>query len=540
MSQEDLFRTLFERSPDAIFIEDAGGHVLDCNSAAAALHRTSRAFLVGKHSTDLVPPEHRARVISTLDAPEEFESFSLTADGLSVPVSIRTSRIDYNGQPALVLNVRDVTDRKKFEQNLRALNDELELRVQSRTAALAHANEVLREEIGERNRAEEDRRKLEGQMRYAQRMEAVGRLAGGVAHDFNNLLTVIIGRCEVLMDRLGSRDPMVSEIMMIHDAAQKAASVTRQLLAFGRKQVLQPKILDVNVVITNMQSMLTSLVSGNIQLKINCGTDVWRIEADLGQIEQVILNLVVNSIDAMPDGGELEIETEGIELSEDRVQLGYSIQKGRYAVFSVRDTGRGMDPETLSHAFEPIFTTKEDKGTGLGLSSVYGIIKQSGGYVSPTSEIGKGTTFKIYLPGLDRPAEPLTSRNEPAPSGNETILLVEDAQVVREIARELLEFRGYNVIEAASGQEAIQTCETHDSVIDLMLSDIIMPSMNGRELAEQAARLRPGMKILLMSGFADEITRNQLVKRGFEFIAKPFTSSALAIKVREVLDRRSS
>ena len=538
VEQEELFRTLFESSPDAIFIEDTGGYVLDCNPAAATLHRTTRGLIVGKHVSDLVPPEHRSRVIATPDAPEEFEGLSLTADGLTIPVCIRTRRIEYKGQPALLLNVRDITDRKRFEQNLRAMNDELELRVQSRTAALVRANEILREEIVERGKAEEDRRKLEEQIRNAQRMEAVGRLAGGVAHDFNNLLTVIIGRCEVMMERLSGNHPMLPDVMLIHDAAQKAASVTRQLLAFGRKQVLQPKILDLNAVITNMKAMLGSLIGENVQFNVKHGLNVLRVEADRGQIEQVILNLVVNSLDAMPDGGVLEIETANVELSEDNVELGFSIQSGRYAMFSVHDTGRGMDAETLSHVFEPFFTTKgEAKGTGLGLSTVYGIVKQSNGYISTTTEAGKGTTFKIYLPGLDGVAEPLTSTSESVPSGHETILLVEDAHVVRKLARELLEFRGYIVIEASSGEEAIHVCKTHGSMIDLLLSDIIMPNMNGRELAELAAKLRPGMKILLMSGYADEITRNQLVRNGYQFIAKPFTSNALAVKVREVLDR---
>jgi PAS domain S-box-containing protein len=535
---EDLFRTLFESSPDAIFIEDPQGYVLDCNPAAAILHRTDRTRLVGKHVTELVPPEWRARLITALDDfPFEFEGVSLTADGNSIPVGIRTSRIDYDGKPAILLNVRDIADRKRLEERLRASNDELELRVQNRTAALARANEILRDEITERNRAEDGRRHLEEQVQEAQRMEAVGRLAGGVAHDFNNLLTVIIGRCEVMLDRLSGNHPMLPDVMLIHDAAHKAAGVTRQLLAFGRKQVLQPRILDLNLVISNMKAIMISLISENIHLKVTLDSETWRVEADRGQIEQVVMNLVVNAIDAMSKGGELEISTNNEDLDTRSTGFGPPPTPGHYAVLSVRDTGEGMSAETLSHIFEPFFTTKGDsKGTGLGLSTVYGIVKQSGGYIHAVSAPGQGSTFKVYLPGLDRSADPLHAEHKEAPRGMETVLLAEDAHVVRKLTRELLENRGYRVIEAASGEEAVNICSTYSGRIDLVLSDVIMAHMNGHEVAEQVVRIRPGIKVLLMSGYADEITRNQIAKTGFKFIAKPFTSNGLGLKVREALD----
>jgi two-component system cell cycle sensor histidine kinase/response regulator CckA len=535
---EELFRTLFESSPDAIFIEDTRGYVLDCNPAAAMLHRTDREHLVGKHVTELVPPEWRAKVlISAEEFPFEVEGLSLTADGSSIPVGIRTSRIEYNGRPALLLNVRDITDRKRLEERLRASNDELELRVQNRTAALARANEILREEIAERNRSEEERRRLEEQVQEAQRMEAVGRLAGGVAHDFNNLLTVIIGRCEVMLDRLSANHPMLPDVMLIHDAAHKAAGVTRQLLAFGRKQVLQPRILDLNAVISNMKAIMLSLISENITMQVTLDPGTLRVEVDRGQLEQVIMNLVVNAIDAMSKGGELEIITSNEELDSAVTEFGLPPQPGRYAVLSVRDTGDGMDPETLTHIFEPFFTTKgSTKGTGLGLSTVYGIVKQSGGYIRARSTPGKGSTFEVYLPGLERAADPLYSENQQAPRGVETILLAEDSHVVRKLTRELLENRGYRVIEAASGEEAVHICQTYAGKIDLILSDIIMAHMNGHEVAEQTGKIRPGIKVLLMSGYADEITRNQIAKTGYKFIAKPFTSNGLGLKVREALD----
>ena len=535
---EELFRTLFESSPDAIFIEDTRGYVLDCNPAAAILHRTERTQLIGKHVTELVPPDWRAKVIISADEfPFEVEGLSLTADGASIPVGIRTSRIEYNGKPALLLNVRDITDRKRLEERLRASNDELEVRVQNRTAALARANEILREEIAERNHAEEERRRLEEQVQEAQRMEAVGRLAGGVAHDFNNLLTVIIGRCEVMLDRLSANHPMLPDVMLIHDAAHKAAGVTRQLLAFGRKQVLQPRILDLNAVISNMKAIMVSLISENIQLKVTLDPGTWRVEADRGQVEQVIMNLVVNAIDAMSRGGELEILSSNENLEAGCTDFGLPPQPGRYAALSVRDNGDGMDAETLSHIFEPFFTTKgEAKGTGLGLSTVYGIVKQSSGYIRAVSSPGHGSTFTVYLPGLDRAPDPLYSESQDAPRGIETVLLAEDAHVVRKLTRELLENRGYRVIEAASGEEAVNICQTFAGKIELLLSDVIMSHMNGHELAEQVTRIRPGIKVLLMSGYADEITRNQIAKTGFKFLAKPFTSNGLGLKVREALD----
>jgi two-component system, cell cycle sensor histidine kinase and response regulator CckA len=375
----------------------------------------------------------------------------------------------------------------------------------------------------------------EDQIRGAQRIEAIGRLAGGVAHDFNNLLTVILNRCESMLNRLGSNDPMLPDVMLIHDAALKAAAVTQQLLAFGRKQVLQPTVVDLNTVIFSMKTMLLSLISENIHLSITLQPDVWRVEADKGQLEQVIVNLVVNAIDAMSGGGSLEIRTASVELDPNNNRLNFPIRAGRYVEFSVRDTGGGMDPETMAHVFEPFFTTK-DKGTGLGLSMVYGIVKQSGGYVAVSSAAGEGSTFKVYLPAVERQAEPIPAHVPTKSGGTETILLVEDAQLVRKLTQELLEVRGYHVIEAASPEEALRVCQSHDGAIDLILSDIIMPKITGRELAEQAVRLRPGIKILLMSGYADEITRSLIVKTGFHFIAKPFTSDALAIKVREALD----
>jgi len=542
MSQdrEPLFQTLFENSPDAIFLEDTSGTVLNCNPAAAALHGTTCDELIGKNVADLVPKEQRQRLV-TLETtcPAEFESYSLTSDGRAIPVSIRTSRIQYLGQPALLLHVRDISEYKRIALERQRTTDELENRVQSRTAALARANEVLRGEIAERNRAEEARKRLELEVQGAHKMEAVGRLAGGVAHDFNNLLTVIIGRCEVLLGRLSTNHPMRPDLLLIYDAAAKAAQVTRQLLAFGRKQVLKAKILNLNAVIEHMGNMLRSLTKENVEMVTDLNDDLWSIEADRGQIEQVLMNLVVNALDAMPAGGTLRIQTRNVELDGSPAGFGFAVKSGQYVMFSVQDTGRGMDKDTLPHIFEPFFTTKDKtSGSGLGLPTVYGIIKQSGGYITVASRPGEGATFKIYLPGFMKEAEPLDEheRVTVAPLGGETILLAEDSDLVRQLTREMLEVRGYKVLEACNGQDALAICNSFDGPIHMTLTDVVMPGMTGRELAEQAVKIRPEMKVLLMSGYTDEISKAGFLHPGLHFIEKPFTSNSLALKIREVLD----
>jgi len=295
--------------------------------------------------------------------------------------------------------------------------------------------------------------------------------------------------------------------------------------------------LNLNAVIKNMDAMLQSLMIENVQMSLILANDLWSVEADRGQIEQVLMNLVVNALDAMPNGGDLRIQTSNVNLETGSIVPGFDLESGRYVMFSVQDTGRGMDADTLSHIFEPFFTTKDkSKGTGLGLPTVYGIVKQSGGYITVASQPGQGTTFKVYLPGFLAPPDTIDGLEREAPHGTETILVAEDADLIRQLTREILEVRGYNVIEAANGEEALRICKAYVGTIHLTLTDVVMPGMTGRELAEEVVQLRPDMKVLLMSGYADEISKSGFLHPGLHFIEKPFTSNALALKIREVLD----
>lgn len=389
-----------------------------------------------------------------------------------------------------------------------------------------------------------DRKQLEAQLRQAQKMEAVGRLAGGIAHDFNNLLMVIQGYTELLMDRLGSVHPLRRNAEQIHDASQRAASLTRQLLAFSRKQMLAPQVLNICSVVTDMEKILRRLIGEDVELAIANVENVWPVKADRSQVEQVILNLAVNSRDAMPNGGKLTIETANVEIDASYTRENPVVEPGEYVMMAVSDTGCGMDPETQAHIFEPFFTTKEKgKGTGLGLATVYGIVKQSGGYIWVYSEVGRGTTFKVYLPHVNEIASAAQPKPEPrAPRhGTETILLVEDEKGVRELAREYLEQAGYRVLQAENAAEAMKISETHSGAIDLLFTDVVMGGMSGRHLAEEMQKMRPTIKVLYMSGYADEaIVHHGLLGRDVQLLQKPFTLNSLALKVRETLEANES
>ena len=382
-----------------------------------------------------------------------------------------------------------------------------------------------------------DRRQLEEQFRQAQKMEAVGRLAGGVAHDFNNLLMVINGYTEVLLEEL-KPGAMQQKVQSIQQAADRAATLTRQLLAFSRKQLLELKVVDVNTVISDMERLLRPLIGENIALITRLSPDAGRTRADAGQLEQVIMNLVVNAKDAMPEGGKITVQSSDVTVRQNFREHRF-IQPARYVVLSVSDTGHGMDKETQSRIFEPFFTTKEKgKGTGLGLSTVYGIVKQSGGYVFAQSEPGAGTTFYIYLPRVEDAPEEMSPAmlQENEKGGCETVLLVEDEESVRELVRETLAARGYKVLEAENGESGLRVAEEYRERIDILITDVVMPGIGGRQLAKRLLQLRPNPRVLYLSGYTEDTILHQgALPPGTAFLQKPFTLQNLARKVREVL-----
>jgi PAS domain S-box-containing protein len=389
-----------------------------------------------------------------------------------------------------------------------------------------------------------DRRQLESQLLQSQKMEAVGQLAGGVAHDFNNMLTVIGGYSAILLETLDAADANRADVEEIKRAADRAAGLTRQLLAFSRKQVMQPRVLELNTeIIAGLEKMLRRLIGEDIELVTTLGERLGLVSADPGQIEQVIVNLAVNARDAMPEGGRLVIETANVDLGADHAGRHIGVKPGRYVMVAVSDTGCGMSRETMARMFEPFFTTKDKgKGTGLGLSTVYGIVKQSGGDIWVYSEPGQGTSLKVYLPRVEYETEIVLPT--PAPSdhaGSETVLLVEDDETLCVLARRILEARGYMVLEARNGEEALTLCERHEGRIDLVATDVVMPGMNGGMLVERLAAKRPALRVLFMSGYTDDdILRRGIVDPRMAFLPKPFTPETLATKVREVLDGSSS
>jgi PAS domain S-box-containing protein len=389
-----------------------------------------------------------------------------------------------------------------------------------------------------------ERRALEQQLRQSQKMEAVGRLAGGIAHDFNNLLMVISGYSEFLLERLNGAPELRAPAQEIASAAERASSLTRQLLAFSRKQMLAPQIINLNGIVTENIKMLTRMIGEDIDLVMVPNPNLWPVRADSGQIEQVVMNLAVNARDAMPSGGKLTIETSNVTIDEEQARIHAPLPVGDYVMISISDNGAGMDAETQSHIFEPFFTTKGTKGTGLGLSTVYGIVKQSGGYIWVYSEVGKGTTFKIHLPRIASMSEAATAVVK-APDmravepGTETILVVEDEPNLRYLARQYLEKQGYKVIEAADGAVAMQIAVAHEGTIHLLLTDVIMPGMNGRELAQRISEIRPNVKILYMSGYTENVVGHDgTLDAGVRLLQKPFNLRDLKSRVREVLDAK--
>ena len=666
---EIKFRTLYDSSRDAIMLLDEKGF-FDCNEATVKIFGCAdRAEFCSYHPADLSPKfqpdgtdsmtSANQRIATAMErGSNSFEWMHCRTDGTEFPAEVLLSSMELGGKKVLQAVVRDITDRKRAEEELKKHHDQLDELVKRRTAKLTQANEQLQREITGRKRADdalqsseekyrqlvnnlgdgigvvdehetftfvnpateelfgcqpgkllgrnlkdflepeqydivlkqtEERRQnksstyelpinniegkkrllrvtatpnfdpdghfmntlgifrditkfreLESQLRQSQKMEAIGTLAGGVAHDFNNLLTAISGHLELAENAVDPGDPLCPDLAAIRKAADSAAELTRQLLAFSRKQTLEPKILNINAVITRMNRMLRRIIGEDIKLVTHCRKGLWSVKADPGQMEQVIVNLAVNARDAMPRGGRIIIKTENISLNGSQPGIPAGIDPGEYVILSVIDTGAGMTEEVKGRIFDPFFTTKAvGKGTGLGLSTIYGIVKQSGGNIWVESEINAGTSFVIIFPKEEGTPEQIPTReiSNVLTKGNETILVVEDEEVVRKLAVRLLTGRGYNVISASTGEEACQLCRSLNFPLDLVVTDVIMPNMGGMELGEKLRQLWPNVKLLYMSGYtADAIHQEGIIDTEKMYLQKPFRLNVLAQKVREILD----
>ncbi len=507
---EARYRRLFEASSDGILIADAQtGAIVDANPYITRLFGYERSQLVGQPfwETPLFQGSGMGQVL--LDQLREGGAMQRSTalpstSGERIPTDIVCNLYAEGERHVIQFNIRDVTARKRLEDQVRLEDD---------------------------------------QLRQAQKMEAVGRLAGGVAHDFNNLLTAIVGYCDLLADEKGGAQAAGEIVEQIRGAADRAAILTKQLLAFGRRQVIHPTVLDPGEVVSDMRQLLGVMLPRDIELKIEQGTAEGRVRADRSQLEQVVLNLVLNARDAMPNGGEITVQTGDVDVGREFSSQHPVVPAGEYVSLTVKDTGTGMDSETQAHIFEPFFTTKtKDKGAGLGLATTYGIVQQCGGYIWAYSELGVGTTFTVFLPRVA--AEPARQR-EPeiaaAAGGSETVLLVEDEPAVQELARRFLEQRGYRVMAASSGPEALRIAREHKGPIDLLLTDVVMPQMSGREVAFQLAGSWPNMKVLYMSGHTEDvIVHHGVLEDRVAFLQKPFTQRVLVAKVREVLDRAAT
>ncbi|HTY85989.1 MAG TPA: PAS domain S-box protein [Candidatus Acidoferrum sp.] len=623
------FRDLFENSPDAIFVETLDSTVLDVNFAACLLHGLTREQLIGKNAlNDLVPPARREEFRQDFQKlaggkVSWVEGESLTADGGTTPVELRAGRVEYSGQPALLLHVRDISERRAAEaavqssemlfrsvwensvdgmrltdgngviiavnkaycdlvglaaeelegkpftvvyaasENLEAMLERQRSHFRARAANrkiqrqyTLHNGQVMALEITDSFvelhgqplllfslfRDVTTQRRLEEQLRQSQKMEAIGQLAGGVAHDFNNILTVIHGHASLLVaSELG--ESATRSAQQITQAAERAAALTRQLLTFSRRQLIQPRKLDMNKIVNNMTDLLGRLLGEDVMLQLNYSLAPAMVEADVGMMEQVLLNLAVNARDAMPKGGQLAVRIAIVDINEAHIQRHPEARVGRFVCVSNSDTGCGIPPENLQRIFEPFFTTKEvGKGTGLGLATVYGIVKQHQGWVEVESTVGQGTTFRIFIPYVgsaqtetERPTTQIAVRG-----GDETILLVEDEKPVRELVSRVLQKYGYQVLQAGTGAEAVQIWNQHKSQIALLFTDLVMPdNMNGRELAEKLRAESPGLRVIFTSGYsADIVGKDFKLEPELNFLQKPYQPQTLALTVRRCLDEK--
>ena len=506
---EQRFKELYDNAPVGYFEYDAQGRITSINRTELEMLGYAFEEMIGQPvwkfivEEEIVRQQILAKLAGTMPPARGLERTYRRKDGTTFPGIVEDRLIlDSEGKiKGIRATIQDITERKQAEDKMTALQD---------------------------------------QLRQSQKMEAIGRLAGGIAHDFNNILTVIKGYSQLSLTEMKKEDPFRENIEEIKKAADRAADLTRQLLAFSRRQVMEMKVLDLNDLLRNLDKMLGRVIGEDIELATILEESLGRVKTDPGQIEQVIMNLAVNARDAMPKGGKLTIETANVDLDQAYARAHVAVKPGPYVMISASDTGVGMPPEMRDRIFEPFFTTKEKgKGTGLGLSTVYGIVKQSGGNIWVYSEPEKGTTFKIYLPRVDEPFEELKEKlvKEELPRGNETILIVEDEEDVLKLAGRILSRQGYHVLEASSGEEALRICKKKKKPFHLLLTDVVMPQMSGRQLEEQLSRVCQDFKVLYMSGYTDNaITHHGILEKGLNYIQKPFAVDSLIRKVREVLD----
>jgi len=500
---EDMVLALLESASQGIISIDRLGKIVLANRRAEEMFGYSREELLGARIELLLPESKRSTHTKQRDdyfrRPRTrpmgigMDLSGRRKDGTEFPLEVSLSTVESEDGPFAIAFVSDISQRKLLEE----------------------------------------------QLIHAQKMEAVGRLAGGVAHDFNNMLTVISGYNRMLLDDLSPLDPLRGNAEEILKAADRAAALTNQLLAFSRRQIIRPRVLNPNSILSNTQKMLRRLIGEDIQLVLNTATDTGNMRADPTHIEQAIVNLAVNARDAMPAGGLITIETSNVHLDENYTRTHLGMQPGEFVMIAMSDTGHGMDSETRRHIFEPFFTTKErGKGTGLGLATVYGMVKQSGGDIWVYSELGKGTTFKLYFPRVSDPVSESADgdANQPKALGSETVLVVEDEKAVRDLTVKMMRQLGYNVLAAANGEEAIEIGRSHTGHIALLLTDVVMPNMSGRQVADLLLASRPGIRVLYLSGYTENtVVHHGVLEEGVSFLPKPFSREALGKKVREIL-----